>query len=71
MKATSWSSITRSDPITPPTMDCCCCWWRRRCWGFMSAAVAVVVVLSGSVRGATARDTPDIFYMYQFSFFFL
>ena len=49
MKATSWSSMTRSDPITPPSIvDGCCC--------PRSAAVSSVP----DVRGPTASDIPDM-----------
>jgi hypothetical protein len=45
MKATSWSSITRSEPMTPPSIAAAGC--RSAAW-------------SGSERGASASEIPDI-----------
>lgn len=60
MKATSWSSMTRRDPITPPTTEFCSCCCRHS--GFCCGATASF----GSVRGATARVTPDIRFNSRF-----
>ena len=49
MKATSCSSITRSEPITPPSIAVGC---RSDAW-------------SGSDRGATASEIPDIIADHQ------
>lgn len=59
MKATSWSSMMRSDPITPPLSASSGCSGGR--FDRFLSVVVVVVVVSGSERGATARVTPDIF----------
>lgn len=58
MKATSWSSTTRKEPISPPPDKGWVCWCRR----FVSGAVVdcLEVVPPGSVLGPTAKDTPDI-----------
>ncbi|KAH0449650.1 hypothetical protein IEQ34_020342 [Dendrobium chrysotoxum] len=50
MKATSCSSITRRDPITPPIM----------LWVF-TASEELGGGVGGTERGATASERPDIF----------
>lgn len=56
MKATSWSSITRREPITPPTTD-----WAGS--ASERAGAGPVDEEVGSVRGATARERPDIAWL--------
>lgn len=57
MKTTSWSSMTRNDPITPIGLFGCWLFLRKSFSGRFEDGVEVV---SGPLPGATVRDTPDI-----------